>query len=129
VIQLQILSGKHADEKIAIEHFPFRVGRDASSELQLGDGGVWDAHLQIDFQRGDGFVFTARSEALTVINGERTSRGTLRNGDIIEVGSARLRFWLAGTRQKTLRVREALTWMGLIALFAGQIALIYALLR
>jgi hypothetical protein len=48
---------------------------------------------------------------------------------MIELGSARLRFWLAPSMQKTLRLREALTWFALSALFAAQIALIYWLLR
>jgi len=51
----------------------------------------------------------------------------LRNGDLIELGSAQLRFWFARTRQKTLRLREALTWIALVMLFGTQIGLIYLL--
>jgi len=129
VIQLRIVSGKQAGQEIVVRRFPFRVGRAANSDLQLDDPGVWDQHLQIDFQRSDGFAFRAQGEALVSINGEKIQSGTLRNGDLIELGSAQLRFWLARTMQKTLRVREALTLTALIALFAGQILLIYWLLR
>jgi len=41
----------------------------------------------------------------------------------------KIRFWLSETRQKGLRLREFLTWAALTALCAGQVALIYALLR
>ena len=112
-----------------VRRFPFRIGRGANSDLQLDDAGIWDQHLQIEFQRANGFLFTAQRQALVIINGEKIESGALSNGDLIELGSAQLRFWLARTEQKTLRVREALTWSALIALFAGQIALIYWLLR
>jgi hypothetical protein len=85
--------------------------------------------LQFEFRRSEGFTFAAQPDALALVNGERVESGILRNGDLIEVGSARLRFWLARSQQKTLRAREALTWIALFALFAAQIALIYMLLR
>ena len=129
MIQLRILSGKQAGNEIVVRRFPFRIGRAANSNLPIDDAGVWDQHLRIEFRRGDGFVYAAQPEALTVINGEKVQNGVLRNGDLVELGSAQLRFWLAGTQQKTLRVREVLTWTALIALFVGQVALIYWLLR
>ena len=95
----------------------------------MDDPGVWDRHLQFEFQRDNGFTFTVQQNALVLINGDIVQAGMLRNGDSIEIGSARLRFWLARSTQKTLRVREALTWFALFALFAAQIALIYGLLR
>lgn len=97
--------------------------------MPLSDAGVWDQHLQIEFQSGLGFVFTVQGNALTLINGERVETGLLRNGDLIELGSAQLRFWLASSTQKSLCVREVLTWAALFALFVMQMGLIYWLLR
>ena len=129
MIQLQILSGKQAGHDIVVRRFPFGLGRETTAGLPLDDDGVWERHLEIAFQRGEGFIFTARREAPAIVNGEQLEKGTLRNGDLIELGSVRIRFWLARSGQQTMRVREALTWSGLILLFAAQIALIYWLLR
>ena len=129
MIQFRIVSGKQTGHDIIVRRFPFRIGRDAASHLQLDDAGVWDQHFQIEFRRGDGFAFAAHNEALARVNGEKVENGILRNGDLIELGSAQLRFWLARTQQKTLRLREVLTWTALAALFAGQVGLIYWLLR
>jgi FHA domain len=129
VIQLHILSGERAGSDVLVPRFPFVIGRGADAGLPMDEPGVWDRHLQIEFQRDNGFTFIVHPNALALINGDTVEAGTLRNGDLIELGSARLRFWLARSTQKTLRVREALTWFALFALFAAQIALIYWLLR
>ena len=81
MIQLQILSGKQAGHDIVVRRFPFQLGREAGAGLALDDDGVWERHLEIAFQRGRGFLFTARHEALAIINGERVEQGMLRNGD------------------------------------------------
>jgi pSer/pThr/pTyr-binding forkhead associated (FHA) protein len=129
VIQLQILSGKQAGRDIVARRFPFVIGRAPNTDLQLDEPGVWDRHFRIRLERGQGFGFDAQTESLVLLNGERVEEGFLRNGDVIDLGSTRLRFWLARARQKTLRVREALTWLGLGLLFAAQIALVWLLLR
>ena len=129
MIQFQILSGKQAGSDIVVRRFPFCIGRGAEADLQLDDAGVWERHLQIEFQRGEGFAFSAKSQALILVNGERVESGLLRNGDLIELGALQLRFWLARSRQKGLRFRETLTWTALVALFGGQIVLIYWLLN
>jgi hypothetical protein len=129
VIQLQILSGKQAGGDIVVRHFPFVIGRAANTDLPLDEPGVWDRHLRIRFERDAGFEFDAQTDSLVLVNGERAEEGTLRNGDVIELGSARMRFWLARSRQRSLRFREATTWCALLTLFGAQTALIYWLLR
>jgi hypothetical protein len=128
VIQFRILSGKQAGSEIVARRFPFVIGR-GQADLALDEAGVWEQHLQIDFERGAGFTFVARSEALAVINGAPVETGLLRNGDVIELGSASLRAWLTPARQKTLRHREFLTWALLLALFVAQAGVIYLLWR
>lgn len=129
MIQLHILTGQQAGRDIVVRRFPFVVGRAADAGLPLDEAGVWERHLQIEFQRGTGFTFTAQPDALALVNGERAGSGLLRNGDLIELGSAQLRFWLARSEQKPLRLREALTWTALIILFVAQVTLIHWLLR
>ncbi len=128
MIQFHILSGNQAGHVTEVRRFPFVVGRNDDAGLRLDDPGVWEQHLEVDFER-TGFSFSARGEALALVNGERVESGYLRNGDVIDLGSARLQFWLARTRQESLRWRETLTWIGLLAILAGQAGLILWLMR
>lgn len=129
MIQFQILSGQQAGSDILVRRFPFVIGRGPESNLQLTDAGVWDGHLGVEFRRGEGFAFNTHADARVLLNDEGVKSGILRHGDLIELGSVRLRFWLARSQQKPLQFREALTWGALFALFAGQIALIRWLLH
>ena len=128
MIQLNILSGRQGVGEIVVRHFPFLIGR-GGAHLPLEDAGVWDRHLQIDFTRGEGFTFTAQSEAGVILNGTPAAAGLLRNGDLLELGAARLRVWLTRTQQPGLRWRETFIWTSLLALMAAQAALVWWLLR
>jgi len=128
MVQLEILSGKTARAPWVPSRFPARIGRSSSADLQLAETGVWDQHLQLNFDPAQGFVLVVQPDALATVNGESIRDTVLRNGDSIEIGSVKLRFWLGETRQAGLRHRETLTWTGLAAVTAGQLALIYWLL-
>ena len=128
MIQLHILSGNQAGGEIVVRHFPFLIGR-GGAHLPLEDAGVWERHVQIDFTRGEGFTFSAQSEAGVIVNGAPAAAGLLRNGDLLELGAARLRIWLTRTQQPSLRWRESLTWASLLALLVVQAALVWWLLR
>lgn len=129
MIQLQILSGKMAGTRWTARRFPVRIGRAAGNHLQLVEDGIWDEHLELTFERSEGFMLAACSEALVTLNHERVQATRLRNGDSIEIGCVRLRFWLGETRQHGLRLREGFVW-GLVTLVSlGEVALIYWLLR
>lgn len=129
MIQLDILSGKKAGAQLVARHFPFRIGRAAQNDLQIEDDGVWDQHLVLEFQEQQGFKLTTSANGLATINGEPVQSKILRNGDIITIGSAKLQFWLAAARQRSLRVRENFVWALLVFVTLGQIILIYWLLR
>jgi len=107
--------------------FPFTLGRAAGSALSLNDPGVWETHAQIEFDRAEGFSIRNLPPAITRVNEAPVGRVRLKNGDVIELGAARLRFWLSAPRAKSWRLREAATWLAMIALLAVQIALIRAL--
>jgi len=113
---------------MVVRHFPFRMGRDAGSELVLEDPGVWADHAQIDFQKGEGFVLTTHADAVTSVNGEVAPSALLRNGDSIQLGGAVVQFWLADVRQQGLAGREFLVWAGIALATLAQLGLIYLLL-
>lgn len=129
MLQLSVLSGKTAGTNLVARRFPVRIGRAASSDLRLEENGVWDQHLELQFVPAEGLVLETASDALARVNGEPVRRAILRNGDLIEVGTVKLRFWLSAPRQRGLRVREGLTWAAIALICLVQIALIYWLLR
>jgi pSer/pThr/pTyr-binding forkhead associated (FHA) protein len=129
MIQLQVLSGKQAGTAIVVDRLPWTLGRGPSSSHRFEEEGVWDRHLEISYHSPEGFSLKTAPDAIACVNGERVNIVRLRPGDLVEVGSVRLRFWLSPARQRRLRFVEALTWIGLALLCAAQVGLVYALLR
>jgi hypothetical protein len=96
--------------------------------LALQEPGVWPRHFQITWQE-EGLIIEAEVDALISVNNAAVRRTVLRNGDVITVGSSKLRFSLGPVRQSSTALSEWLTWAALAALCLGQVALVYLLLR
>ena len=129
MIQFRILSGKMAGSTSVARRFPFRVGRASGSDLVMEEPGVWDDHFHVEFEAGNGYVACPQGDALMTVNGKAAhEKMLLRNGDSIEIGGARLQFWLGETRQSAMRFREFLVWLGIALMTLGQVYLIYRLL-
>jgi pSer/pThr/pTyr-binding forkhead associated (FHA) protein len=129
MVHLSILTGKQAGNHAIVRRFPFRVGRAAGNDLRLDDDGVWDSHLTLELQDRESFVVHTAAGALLAVNLQPLETATLRNGDLISVGSVKLQFWLAATTQGGLKLREAFVWGLLVAVTLTQLFLIYWLVR
>lgn len=127
MVQLKVLSGKQAGTEFVARRFPVRIGRAAASDLRVEEAGVWDRHIEISLSAEDGFVAVAQPNALVNVNGNRTERTVLRNGDLIELGLARIQFWLSPAAQRSLSFREAAVWLSLGILCASEVVIIYLL--
>ncbi len=125
MVLFQILNGSKAGTSEVARRFPFRIGRSASADLCLEDTGVWDEHLEIRLRADRSVEAVVKEPALAMVNGEPVKEAVLHNGDIIGLGSLQVRFGLSPSRQRSLSVREILTWIGLALLCAGQVVLIY----
>lgn len=125
MLQLNVLTGRKAGTQWVARRFPVLVGRSPQAALVLDDPGVWDRHLEIALLDGEGLVLSAGTETFVSVNGQPIERAALRNGDVIELGSVKLRFYLSPTRQAGLGLREVLTWTGLTLFCLGQVALVY----
>lgn len=128
MIQFQILSGKQAGAQWVARRFPVQIGRGSANDLRLEEDGVWDQHCVLKFDRAEGFILTARPNALLTINREPAQSARLRNGDSIEMGSARLKFWLNEAPQRGQRLREGFVWTLVAVICLGEVALVYWLL-
>ena len=129
MVQLKILSGKKAGTVWAARRFPVRVGRATGADLRLEEDGIWDQHLVLRFQPEQGITAQTQGHALATLNGEPLESAEVRNGDVLELGTVKLQFWLSEAPQRSLTLREALTWAGIAAISLGQVGLIYWLLR
>ncbi|MBI3879439.1 MAG: hypothetical protein HY301_05170 [Verrucomicrobia bacterium] len=128
MVQLQVLTGSQAGATVPVEKLPFRIGRGAGVSLSLNDAGVWEKHLELEVSSAEGFALRLLPPALATVNGQPFERVVLRNGDLIAAGEVKLRFWLSPTRQSGVHLRETLTWLGIAALCAIQLAVVYWLL-
>jgi len=128
MVQLNVLSGRTAGRQLVVRRFPFHIGRAPENELALDDDGIWDRHLTLDLQRGQGFTCAAAVNALVSANGQPVQTTVLRNGDIITLGSVKLQFWLAAARQRAWGAGELFVWLLVAGVIASQFALIYWLL-
>ena len=129
MVQLDVLSGKQAGAVMVSRRLPFTIGRNGSANLRLEEEGVWDRHVELDLRMPEGVVLKVHPRAGATVNDQAVQQALLRNGDVIGVGTVKIRFWLSESRRLGLRTREALTWAALAALCVGQVALIYRLLR
>jgi hypothetical protein len=103
MVQFKILSGKKAGTTWMPRRFPARIGRASGCDLQLEEHGVWNEHFQIDIHPAAGIVLETQPDALVTANGQPVQRAVLHNGDLVEIGSLKLQFWLSEAEQGGLR--------------------------
>jgi pSer/pThr/pTyr-binding forkhead associated (FHA) protein len=129
MVQLKISTGKLAGDLQVVRHFPFCIGRAPGADLRLEEAGVWDQHLELDFDPAQGFILRTKPSALATVNGWPIEAVILRNGDSIEIGSQKINFWIGETKQSALHLPENFVWALIAAVTAAQIGLILWLLK
>lgn len=127
MVQFRVLTGSRQGERHVATRFPWLIGRSNAAQLRLEDPGVWERHVEITLKEPDGFAASLLPGALATMNGNLFQQTKLRNGDLLEVGSVQLQFWLSEIPQQGLRWRETVTWLMLSGLCLVQILLIYLL--
>lgn len=77
-----------------LDHFPFVLGRDRDSDLQLSAGGVSRHHAEIIEELGRWVIRDLGSLNGTLVNDYRVDRVIVESGDQIKIGKATLLFKL-----------------------------------
>lgn len=129
MVQLRHLAGPLAGQETEVRHFPFRIGRAPNDDLRVEAAGLWDAHCVLEPSADHRLHLRARDGAPVRVNDTPVTSTPLRNGDIIEAGALRLQFGLVPVRQTSLRLREALTWLGLGLITAFEAVVAWGLTR
>lgn len=125
MVQFTSLAGPTAGTSWVVRRLPACLGRSPQCQVQIATEGVWDQHARVSLTNRSHIVLTVLGQALAYVNGQPVQQTVLRNGDIVELGAAKLLFSLSPTRPRSLVWREVLTWLGLAAMVVGQAALIY----
>jgi len=121
MIRLRILSGRQAGAERQISGFPCTVGRSKADDIRLEEAGVWEKHLTIAYEPGEGFSVLRNPKATALLNRAPLDEERLRSGDELEIGAVRIGFRLSDPVQQDLRNRERLAWAMIAALAVAQL--------
>lgn len=122
--QLTLVDESMAGTEMVARHFPFRLGRSSGMDWTIERPGVWDNHAEL---RVDGAVVqvAAIGAAAVRVNGRTISSPTpLRSGDLVELGSVKVRVALVAATQKKIP-RQKLVMAGLILTITALEVVIY----
>jgi hypothetical protein len=99
---VEIVAGDPEGSQIfSLDRLPLSVGR-RSGECLINRTGVWDGHIVLSRDAEGWIVATPHTEAAVFRGGEQLGPATrLKNGDGLDLGSARLLFRISPPRQRT----------------------------
>jgi hypothetical protein len=123
MVQFKLLPGSSPEKIFHVSRFPCLVGRGVESSLRIAEPGVWERHFEIELRVPDGFVLRLLPPAMATVNGQPFEEHFLRNGDLIEFGSVKVRFWLSEVQPARQETREFMTWAAMALLTLGQVGL------
>jgi EAL domain-containing protein (putative c-di-GMP-specific phosphodiesterase class I) len=99
--------------RVRLHKFPFRIGRSPQADHTIYSQEVSTIHAEV-VQDGDDFVLRdLGSTNGTFVNAERTTRHSLRDGDIVHIASEEHRFGFAESPRTEVTAPDAtLAWTG-----------------
>jgi len=97
---------------VPVDRSPFLIGRGSECALRLEVPGVWERHLTLEVEPGEGLIASAQAGALTRVRGREgeLSRARVRQGEELEVGAAVIRVLLAPVRRRWQGFWEWVLW-------------------
>jgi pSer/pThr/pTyr-binding forkhead associated (FHA) protein len=94
---IRVLQGFYEGLELAIDRAWWVIGRGRGADAVLAEPTISRAHAAIGFQPAEGFfVQDLGSTNGTLLNGARTQRAALADGDEIRMGKLQLRVGLPG---------------------------------
>jgi predicted component of type VI protein secretion system len=125
MVRLTLISGDGPNRSTLASRFPFVVGRDPGCAWVIEGAGVWARHATLELDLKEGFRIRVEPPALLSVNGSAVNETRLRNGDLVDLGAARIRFNLSEIRCRSFHGREAATWLAIGLLGVAQLLLIH----
>ncbi|MCI0451224.1 MAG: FHA domain-containing protein, partial [Candidatus Latescibacteria bacterium] len=87
---LVFVNGPHAGESVPLLPTTLTIGREHDNNIELKDPDVARYHARVLYERGNYVVEDLDSTTGTWVNGQRTRRVALNNGDVLRVGSTEI---------------------------------------
>jgi pSer/pThr/pTyr-binding forkhead associated (FHA) protein len=109
----------------SIGTYPFRIGRGPGDQLRIQAPGVWEGHCTLEWRGADGIHLVGSPEAITAVNGQTVKEIKVRNGDLLDIGGARLMLSVRPAPQRTFRLLEILVWLVLAGIGLTQLFLMF----
>jgi pSer/pThr/pTyr-binding forkhead associated (FHA) protein/uncharacterized RDD family membrane protein YckC len=81
-----------ARREVPLSRTLMSIGRDPSNDVVLPDAMVSRRHAVIEYRGSQYFLRDCNSSNGSLVNGDRVSERTLRDGDLVAIGTARLLF-------------------------------------
>lgn len=120
LFQVVIQRPGEAARIVDIPRTPWIVGRASNAGLSLTGPGVFDRHLTVRSDPGEGWFVEVGEGALARVEGRPFQNHRLKNGDQIDVGNQLLRFVLSPVRRKSLVFWSVAFWVLLGVLVMAQ---------
>ena len=124
MLLLRVTDSRGTVTQHLVEKFPYRIGRSTQSHLRLEEPGIFEQHASIVPAEHGRFLIRSEGESLLLRGGEALREAQLVPGDELSLGSARIMVSLAPARQKRLALSEAIVWLLLAIVAAGQTAVL-----
>jgi hypothetical protein len=129
MVQFEVFRPGKESTMIPVAELPFRIGRGAQCDLRLSGPGIWEEHAQVTLAEDASFSMARRGEGSLTINGDADNDGRICNGDTIELGSTKLRFWMTPIRPRSQAIGDWIFWLLVGGVLISMIALILGLPR
>ncbi len=124
---LTVVKGTEKGKRYDIASFPFVIGNNQTAELTLSEPGIWPDHIVLELEDGKGPCVSRLGEGSLSINSEPAESAPLRNGDLLSIGGALLRFGIARPKRKSLVFQNAASWVAIAVVALCELVLIFLL--
>lgn len=128
MFRLTVVEGNQQGQQTEVTQFPFVVGKNLQAQLRLSDAGVWEDHVAIELPKKSAPIVKRLGEGLMSVNADPANEAPLRNGDLITIGGAVLRFELGSVQQKSLLFQNSASWTIVVIVLIVELFLMSLLL-
>ena len=127
MFSLTIVEGRQRGQRVDLNKYPFVIGSNSDAHLKLSEPGVWSNHLVVELADNKGPALRRLGDGTVSLNSDPVEVSVLRNGDLINIGAAVLRFGLSPAKRKPLTFLNSASWTAIIAIVVLEIVLLLLL--
>lgn len=127
MVQFEVFRSGQKPVVHPVAALPCRIGRSGKCGLRLQEPGIWEEHVELSQGADDSFQISRVGEGSLILNGESRDDGRLVNGDTIELGATKLRFWLTPVRPRSQVAGDWMFWALVSTVLIAMVGLLLSL--